>query len=53
MAELSEVWTGAGARTTIAVESPDAKAVIAAVRGLGLASRDNTCLARGLEALEA
>jgi len=53
MAELSEIRTDAGARTTIAVESPDADAVIAAVRDLGLASRENTCLPRGLKALEA
>ena len=51
MAELSEIQTEAGARATIAVESPDAEAVIAAVRDLGLASRENTCLPRGLKAL--
>jgi exopolyphosphatase / guanosine-5'-triphosphate,3'-diphosphate pyrophosphatase len=52
MAELSTVRTDAGARTTIAVESPDAEAVIATVRSLGLASRQNTCLPRGLKELE-
>jgi exopolyphosphatase / guanosine-5'-triphosphate,3'-diphosphate pyrophosphatase len=53
MAELSEVRTETGARETIAVESPDADAVIAAVRDLGLASRENTCLPRGLKELVA
>jgi exopolyphosphatase / guanosine-5'-triphosphate,3'-diphosphate pyrophosphatase len=53
MAELSEVRTETGTRETIAVESPDAEAVIAAVRDLGLASRENTCLPRGLKELEA
>jgi exopolyphosphatase / guanosine-5'-triphosphate,3'-diphosphate pyrophosphatase len=52
MAELSEVRTEAGERETVAVESPDAEAVIAAVRDLGLASRENTCLPRGLKELE-
>lgn len=52
MAELSTVRTDAGERATIAVESPDAEAVIAAVRDLGLASRTNTCLPRGLKELE-
>jgi exopolyphosphatase / guanosine-5'-triphosphate,3'-diphosphate pyrophosphatase len=51
MSELSLVRTDAGERTTIAVESPDAEAVIAAVRDLGLASRENTCLPRGLKEL--
>ena len=52
MAELSEIRTDAGERSTIAVESPDAEAVFAAVGDLGLAARENTCLARGLKALE-
>ena len=52
MAELSTVRTDAGERVTIAVESPDAEAVITAVRDLGLASRENTCLPRGLKGLE-
>lgn len=52
MAELSTVRTDAGERVTIAVESPDAEAVITAVRDLGLASRTNTCLPRGLKGLE-
>jgi exopolyphosphatase/guanosine-5'-triphosphate,3'-diphosphate pyrophosphatase len=53
MAELSEVRTDAGERATLAVESPDAEAVIAAVRDLGLDSRENTSLPRGLKQLEA
>jgi exopolyphosphatase / guanosine-5'-triphosphate,3'-diphosphate pyrophosphatase len=51
MSELSVIRTEAGELTTIAVESPDAEAVITAVRDIGLASRENTCLARGLKAL--
>ena len=51
MAERSEVRTEQGARRTIAVESEDPARVIAAVRELGLSSRRNVCLARGLKAL--
>jgi exopolyphosphatase/guanosine-5'-triphosphate,3'-diphosphate pyrophosphatase len=51
MAELSEVAVGGRSHRTIAVESPDAVAVIAAVRDLTLAARRNTCLPRGLKAL--
>ena len=51
MAELSEVGTEYGGTRTIAVEAEDPARVIAAVRELGLASRDNVCLARGLKAL--
>ncbi len=51
MAELSEVRTAQGARRTIAVEAEDPARVIAAVRELGLGSRRNVCVARGLKAL--
>jgi exopolyphosphatase/guanosine-5'-triphosphate,3'-diphosphate pyrophosphatase len=51
MAERSEIRTEQGARRTIAVESEDPARVIAAVRDLGLSSRRNVCLARGLKAL--
>jgi exopolyphosphatase/guanosine-5'-triphosphate,3'-diphosphate pyrophosphatase len=51
MAELTELETEHGATRTIAVESADAAAVIAAVRDLGLASRPNVNMARGLKAL--
>jgi exopolyphosphatase/guanosine-5'-triphosphate,3'-diphosphate pyrophosphatase len=51
MAELSEVRTAQGARRTIAVESEDDSRVITAVRELGLGSRRNVNMARGLKAL--
>ncbi len=51
MAELSEVRTGHGSRRTIAVESEDPAAVVAAVRELGLNSRRNVNVPRGLKAL--
>jgi exopolyphosphatase / guanosine-5'-triphosphate,3'-diphosphate pyrophosphatase len=51
MAELSEVRTADRARRTVAVESEDPGAVIAAVRRLGLGSRRNVNLPRGLKAL--
>jgi exopolyphosphatase/guanosine-5'-triphosphate,3'-diphosphate pyrophosphatase len=51
MAELSEVGTKQGATRTIAVESEDPSRVLAAVRALGLASRANVCMARGLKTL--
>jgi exopolyphosphatase/guanosine-5'-triphosphate,3'-diphosphate pyrophosphatase len=51
MAERSEVRIDQGATRTIAVESEDPARVIAAVRELGLSSRRNVCLARGLKAL--
>ena len=50
-AELSEL-SGAGESTrTIVVESEDPGRVLAAVRSLGLASRANVCMARGLKTL--
>ncbi|MGZ4395085.1 MAG: Ppx/GppA phosphatase family protein [Gaiellaceae bacterium] len=51
MAELSEVRTERGSTRTIAIESEDPALVVAAVRSLGLASRANVCMARGLKAL--
>jgi exopolyphosphatase / guanosine-5'-triphosphate,3'-diphosphate pyrophosphatase len=51
MAELSEVRTDHGSRRTIAVESEDPERVVAAVRGLGLSSRPNVNMPRGLKAL--
>ncbi len=51
MAELSEVVVDGKPTRTIAVESEDAAAVIAAVRGLGLIGYVNTSYPRGLAAL--
>ena len=51
MAELSEIGTDMGSTRTIAIESEDPARVLAAVRSLGLGSRANVCMARGLKAL--
>jgi exopolyphosphatase / guanosine-5'-triphosphate,3'-diphosphate pyrophosphatase len=51
MAEVSEVETEQGSRRTIALESEDPARVIAAVRELGLETRRNVSVARGLKAL--
>lgn len=51
MAELTEVRTDDAVTRTIAVESEDATRVIAAVRELGLSSRQNVNFPRGLKAL--
>jgi exopolyphosphatase/guanosine-5'-triphosphate,3'-diphosphate pyrophosphatase len=51
MAELSEVVADGKRTRTLAVESEDAQAVIAAVRGLGLGAYLNTSYPRGLAAL--
>lgn len=51
MAELSEVVANGKSTRTIAVESEDAAAVIAAVRSLGLGGYVNTSYPRGLAAL--
>jgi len=51
MAELSEVRTDEATRRTIAVESEDPGRVVAGVRELGLGSRRNVNMPRGLEAL--
>ncbi len=51
MAELSEVVADGKPTRTIAVESEDAAAVIAAVRSLGLIGYVNTSYPRGLSAL--
>jgi exopolyphosphatase/guanosine-5'-triphosphate,3'-diphosphate pyrophosphatase len=50
-AELSEFRVGGRVRGTIAVESEEPGRVTAAVRELGLGSRPNVCVARGLKAL--
>lgn len=50
-AEVSDVTAGGHTRRTIAVEGEDAAAVIAAVRGLGLADWLNTSFPKGLAAL--
>ena len=49
--ELSEVLANGKSTRTIAVESPDAEAVIRAVRELGLGGYTNTSYPRGLAAL--
>jgi exopolyphosphatase/guanosine-5'-triphosphate,3'-diphosphate pyrophosphatase len=51
MAEVSAMRTEAGSTRTIAVESEDPGRVIAAVGELGLTSRHNVNVARGLKAL--
>lgn len=51
MAELSDVTVDGKATRTLAVESSDAAAVIAAVRGLGLGGYSNTSYPHGLAAL--
>jgi len=51
MAELSEVVADGRATRTLALESEDAAAVIAAVRGLGLGGYLNTSYPKGLAAL--
>ena len=48
MSEFTEVSVGAAGTKTIAVESADAGAVVAAVRSLGLAGYVNTNYSRGL-----
>ncbi len=50
-AELSEVTAAGRTTRTLAVESEDAAAVIAAVRGLGLGGWINTSYPRGLAAM--
>ena len=51
MAEVSEIRTDAGSLRSIAIESPEPARVLAAVRELGLASRVNVCMGRGLKTL--
>ena len=51
MAELSEVVADGKPTRTVAVESEDAAAVVAAVRSLGMGSYLNTSYPRGLAAL--
>ena len=51
MTELTQISAEGRSTRTIAVELEDPGAVIATVRSLGLGSRANTCLARGLKTL--
>jgi len=51
MAEVSVVRTQRRKEQTIAIESEDPALVFQTVRGLGLESRPNVCLARGLKTL--
>jgi exopolyphosphatase/guanosine-5'-triphosphate,3'-diphosphate pyrophosphatase len=51
MSELTDLRTDVGDTGTVAVESEDPTAVIAAVRDLGLAGLPNTSFPRGLKAL--
>jgi exopolyphosphatase/guanosine-5'-triphosphate,3'-diphosphate pyrophosphatase len=51
MSELTDLHTDVGDTRTVAVESEDAAAVIAAVRDLGLDGLPNTSFPRGLKAL--
>jgi exopolyphosphatase/guanosine-5'-triphosphate,3'-diphosphate pyrophosphatase len=51
MAEVSELSTAEGSARTVAIESEDPALVRAAVRGLGLDSRPNVSVPRGLKAL--
>jgi exopolyphosphatase/guanosine-5'-triphosphate,3'-diphosphate pyrophosphatase len=51
MSELTDLHTDVGDTRTVAVESEDAAAVIAAVRELGLGDLPNTSFPRGLKAL--
>jgi exopolyphosphatase/guanosine-5'-triphosphate,3'-diphosphate pyrophosphatase len=51
MAEVTELRTGSRHTRTIAVESEDPALVVETVHELGLDSRPNVCLARGLKSL--
>jgi exopolyphosphatase / guanosine-5'-triphosphate,3'-diphosphate pyrophosphatase len=51
MAEVTELRTGSGSTRTIAIESEDPARVSATVHELGLGSRPNVCVARGLKGL--
>ena len=51
MADLSEIGTDKGSTRSLAIESEDPARVLAAVRALGLATRANVCMTRGLKAL--
>jgi len=53
MAELTDVSAGGSSTRTIAIESPDADRVIAAVREAGLGDRRNVSFPQGLRALVA
>jgi exopolyphosphatase / guanosine-5'-triphosphate,3'-diphosphate pyrophosphatase len=51
MAELTDISTGERSTRTIAIEAEDPKRVLAAIRELGLGSRPNVNVPRGLRAL--
>jgi exopolyphosphatase/guanosine-5'-triphosphate,3'-diphosphate pyrophosphatase len=51
MAELTDISTGERATRTIAIEAEDPERVLATVRELGLGSRPNVNVPRGLRAL--
>jgi exopolyphosphatase/guanosine-5'-triphosphate,3'-diphosphate pyrophosphatase len=51
VAELSDVWADGKSTRTVAIESEDAAAVVAAVGSVGLSGYRNTNYARGLSAL--
>jgi exopolyphosphatase / guanosine-5'-triphosphate,3'-diphosphate pyrophosphatase len=51
MAEVTELRTGSESTRTIAIESEDPERIIATVRELGLGSRPNVCVPRGLKGL--
>ena len=48
MSEVTDLRTDVGDTRTVAVEAEEADAVVAAVRGLGLADLTNTSFPRGL-----
>ena len=50
-AEICELETDQGSTRSLAIESEDPALVIAAVRSLGLESRANVCMVRGLKVL--
>ena len=51
LAELTTLKTARGATSTVAVESPEPARVAEVVREIGLDTRRNVCVARGLKAL--
>src|SRR4051794_811019 len=51
MAEICELETDEGSTRSLAIESEDPARVIAAVRSLGLDTRRNVCMVRGLKVL--
>ena len=53
MADISEIRTDHGSTRSLAVESEDPARLLATVRSLGLATRANVCMTRGLKVLAA